>query len=329
MAKRLGRALQLASAALAVPIFAALAAVAQTEPSARVDFSAVSITLGDSLKGEIRVTHPPGWRVLWPDTLAAAPFEVLLYEPAPQAEGEEPPVQSAALLSLTAFERLGALEVPSFRIPLEGPEGAVDTVGTNPFAVGVVSVGLDSAGNLRDIKGPLELPRRWQPVILWGLAAALLIVLGGILYHLRARRTAPDAPVVKGPAAPPKPSGQAALDALDELEAARLIERGLLKEYHVRISEIIRAYIEGQLRVPAMELTTREVLDGLSRAALGRELTMEFGDFLECCDLVKFAKHKPSPRAALSLLPAARELVARTSGGAKEDGEDGDEEEDR
>ena len=87
-----------------------------------------------------------------------------------------------------------------------------------------------------------------------------------------------------------------------------------MKAYHIRVSEIIRAYVEGQLEVPALEMTTREVVHGLRRASLSGAITESFRSFLDRCDLVKFAKLRPGADRSRELIGEARSLVAMTSG---------------
>ena len=272
------------------------------------------IHVGDPVTVRLSMNHPAGWVVEWPDSFAVAPFEVLRADRAvPVAGADGGGLLSAATLVITSFE-LGELEIPPISVPVTTPGGTVDTLFTDPFRVGVETVGLDESGDLRDIRGPLSIPRSWWGVLLWIVLAAA--VAGGVAYYLyRRRREAPESgPPV--PRAPPRPFHELALEALRLLEKSALLERGQIKEYHVRISEIIRRYIEGQFQVPALELATHEVVDGMRRAALGRHLTVGFQDFLERCDLVKFAKLRPLPDDSRALMDRARELVRTTSGSA-------------
>lgn len=260
------------------------------------------VHVGDPVSVRLSVSHAPGWAVQWPDSLDATPFEVLSYDATAPAE---------ARLVLASFE-LGDLEVPSLRIPLSGPEGAADTLLTDPFRIGVVSVGLDESGDIRDIKGPLSIARSWWGVVLWAALAAA--AAGGGFYAWRRRRSRPALARPGPPPPPPRPHHVVALEALAELESSRLLEQGRVKEYHVRVSEIVRAYVEGQLEVPALEMTTGEVVDGLRSAALGAPLCDRFRSFLERCDLVKFAKLRPAGDDSRASLALARDLVRRTSG---------------
>lgn len=272
------------------------------QPRVDMEVDTTVVHLGDPVLVRLSVELPPGWAVQWLDSLDATPFEVLRYEATGPTE---------ARLVLAAFE-LGDLEIPSLRIPLSGPEGAADTLATDPFRIGVASVGLDESGDIREIKGPLSIARSWWAVVLWLALAA--VAAGSGFYVWRRRRSRPVLERPGPPPPPPRPHHVVALEALAELESSRLLDQGRVKEYHVRVSEIVRAYVEGQLEVPALEMTTGEVVDGLEGAALGAPLCNKFRSFLERCDLVKFAKLRPAGDDSRASLALARDLVRRTSG---------------
>lgn len=280
------------------------------------------IHVGDPVAVRLHVDHPADWTVQWPDSLDLAPFEVLRYEVvqpgaagAGAGAGSDGAVRSSASLVVTSFE-LGELELPVISIAVAAPNGTVRTLFTDPFRIGVESIGLDESGDIRDIRGPLSISRNWWALLPWLLLIAA--AAAGAAYLYRRRRTRPVS-VESRPAAPPRPFHLVALEALDELERSALLERGQVKRYHVRISEIIRSYVEGQLRVPALEMTTGEVVDGLRNAALGDRIAGTFGTFLARCDLVKFAKLRPGADDSRELMATARSLVGMTSGGGMVD----------
>lgn len=304
---------------------------AGTAPVGRLaaqDFAAEAVAdttemhVGDPVTVRLSVTHPPGWSVQWPDSFDLGAFEVLEFEAfraaadARGAGGEDADamaMRSEARLVVTSFE-LGEQEIPSLPLVAAGPEGALDTLRTDPFGIGVVTVGLDEGGQARDIKGPLSVPRSWWGPVLFGLAAAAAGAAIALLVRRQRRRSASAAPVKPGP--PPRPHHLVALEALAALKASPLLEQGRVKEYHVRASDIVRTYLEGKLEVPALELTTGEVAAEMRRAALDARLCEQVREFLEACDLVKFAKLRPSADASQALLGDARAIVDATSGGA-------------
>ncbi|NNM34962.1 MAG: hypothetical protein HKO53_17930 [Gemmatimonadetes bacterium] len=268
------------------------------------------IHVGDHLRLQVVVDHPPGSSIAWPDSVDLSPFEVVDVRIDPSTQVEDG-VRTVGTFTLTSFE-LGELDLPSLPLVVRDSTGSEVQLSSDPFRIGVVSVGVDESGDIRDIKGPLELARDWGRLLLWALLALVVLMA---LRWLWGRRSARDDEEV--PAAPPQPSRpfhELAYEALDALEQSTLLEQGRVKEFHIRLSEIIRSYVEGQLRVPAMELTTGEVVAGLREAALGEGICEAFNAFLDRCDLVKFAKYRPSSEGSLELLADARNLVGRTSG---------------
>jgi len=243
--------------------------------------------------------------VVWPDAMDLAPFEVVAARLEPmRAEGDR--AVSVAVFSLTAFE-LGELEIPSFGLTVLRPDGSSEEVETDRFGIEVVSVGTEQSGDIHEIRGPLSIPVSVVRIALWGL---LFMLLGAALViawrKWREGRRPVDAPV---PGPPPRPAHEVALEALDRLGASPMLERGQVKEYHIEASEIVRRYVEERYRVPALEMTTWEVLDGLERAGVEREVRDALRRFLDPCDMVKFAKVRPDADASRSVLALGRAFV--------------------
>ena len=299
-------------ALLAVPVAVMVVATAggAQEARLRTEVDTAQITVGGRIQLTIGVGHAPGQRVAFPDSLDLAPFEVLgieVFEPAALDET----VTSAATYTLTAFE-LGELEIPSFEVALLDTGGGTAILDTHPYGVVVSSVGLDESGDIRDVKAPLEIALSGLVLAAWLLAFLALL---GLLYWLyrRHRRQPASGPITV--AAPLRRPYEAAYDALRELEAEGLLDRGEVKEHYVGVSEIIRAYVEAQYGVQALEMASYEVLDGLERIGVDQETWHAFEGFLAECDLVKFAKFTPDLPRCREIVPRARRLVDRTKVG--------------
>ncbi len=268
------------------------------------DVDTTLVTVGDRVRMTVTVEHAVGARVVWPDSLDLTPFEVLGVEAIPPAtEGER--VRSSAILTMAAFE-LGELVIPSFDVQVLGPGEAVETLSTDRFGIEVVSIGVDETGDIRDIRGPLWIPVGVVTVSLWILL--LLLVLGAAygLYR-RSRRSGGDDVEESGP--PPRPAHEVALEAIARVEASPMLERGQVKEYHIEVSEILRTYIEARFHVRSLEMTTREVVDGLRGVGAQAQFVDGLRRFLDQCDMVKFAKVRPVLEASREVLELGRELV--------------------
>ena len=264
------------------------------------------VSVGDRMALTVRVEHDPAATVVWPDSLALGSVEVLGAELAPPASEGGRSITSARF-TMAAFE-LGDLEIPSFDIQVEMPDGSSNTLSTDPYLITVQSVGLDEGGDIRAIRGPLGLPLSVIYVLPWVLLMALLGALG---YWLWVKRKPSEASPRRSVVIPRFPHLEA-YEALGRLEASDLLERGEIKEYHILASEIIRTYVEGRFGVYALELTTGEVVEGLRSSDLPEDVVEAFGGFASRCDLVKFAKLRPTPLASRGILEAARAFVDQT-----------------
>jgi hypothetical protein len=139
-------------------------------------------------------------------------------------------------------------------------------------------------------------------VIAAGLAAALMI--GGIIALMRRRR---------GRTVPVRSAHEIALEALERLRAEGLLERQRYEDYYVRLSGIVRHYVEGRFGLRAPEMTTDEFLAAAQRSReLAGENRLALQEFLSEADLVKFARHVPSRDRAERAGRAAGEFIDAT-----------------
>lgn len=265
------------------------------------------VTVGDRLTAVITIQHGADQTVRWGDSVDLAPFEILGFAPGPpRVDGDR--AVSTATLTLAVFE-LGELEIPPIRVTLRDASGGETVVETDPFGVGVVSVGLDEGGDIRDLKGPRYIARVWVLLWPWLLAAlALATLVGWLILRRRARE-----PSKVGRASPPRMPHEVARRALDRLEASTLLARGQVKEFHIEVSQIIRTYAEARFGIDALELTTRELIDALRSQDVGDGAIEEVRRFLESCDMVKFARRRPDEGASMALIPVARAFIEATA----------------
>ncbi|MCG8430002.1 MAG: hypothetical protein MJA29_02365, partial [Candidatus Omnitrophica bacterium] len=137
---------------------------------------------------------------------------------------------------------------------------------------------------LRDIRGPRTL--RGGFVTIGG--AILLLLAAGLLAWWRLRRK--QSRGIVGREEPVVPAHEIAYRELAQLAGQNLVSRGRIKEYFIAVSGITRRYLENRFNLRAPEMTTEEfLLQAGEHSALAAQHRTLLREFLECCDLVKFA----------------------------------------
>ena len=128
------------------------------------------------------------------------------------------------------------------------------------------------------------------------LLLAALFIIGFWIYWfvIRKRKIQDDEPTYR--ALPPY---EEAMYKLNELDEKLLWQNNKVKEYYSELTDIIRGYIERELKVPALEKTSDEILETLSdfnkaeTITTTKETIQKLKELLREADLVKFAKSKP------------------------------------
>jgi hypothetical protein len=156
--------------------------------------------------------------------------------------------------------------------------------------------------DIRDIKPPIEIVNGW--VIVWWTLAALVVLVAlrlAWLYWQKQRLWASTPP--------PVPAHIRARHALER--ALEIIAQP--KPFCITVSDTIRFYLEERFKFRAPERTTEEFLRELGATdLLSPEQKESLGDFLESCDLVKFAKYEPGENELRDLHTSAVKLVEET-----------------
>jgi hypothetical protein len=178
-------------------------------------------------------------------------------------------------------------------------------VETEPLEVHVTSELGDAAPDLANLE-PMLPPQPVPSEFSWawwlcGIAIGALAIAG--LVSSRRRKRRPVEPRQWTPE-------EIAHAALAELLAEDLPARGLVKEFFLRLTGIVRQYIEDTTGMRAPEQTTEEFLrDMRSRAAFPPERSVRLAEFLEAADMVKYAGQQPDDRQIDEAITRAREFV--------------------
>jgi hypothetical protein len=153
---------------------------------------------------------------------------------------------------------------------------------------------------IHDIRPPLDVFPYPMWMVLTAAGIALLVLVLVIVLIVRYIRSRPKAP-------PPTPR-DIALKRLKEAEAD--LTRKAPYAFSIQVSDILRQYVSAQYHLHATEQTSPEFLEDASRSPhfTGADKQL-LADFLEHCDLIKFARVEATAEDSKALLDQAVRFV--------------------
>ena len=167
--------------------------------------------------------------------------------------------------------------------------------------------------DIKDVKPPINLPDLWW--LLWFVLA--LIVIAALIYFLLRHKNSPKVVVI--PQIPQLPAWEKAYQQLEALRKENLLDKGLFKEFFTKVSDITRLYMENRFNIHAPHMTTEEFLYYLGVSGhLNDSQKSSLKNFLNSCDMVKFAKYAPTIKEALNNFGCAQKLIDETKPNAFE-----------
>ncbi len=247
-----------------------------------------TVEMGGHVSYTIYAEWPAGWNVTPPRPAKRHPsFEIVGCGKPVVITAEDGRHEMALTCDLVAFDS-GRVELPRWPLTIYAPDGQAVTDEPPVLAVDIVAPLVEEAS--RPLKSPESIRRDWLKIALYALGGALagalllaaLFFLGRWLYRKITGRGK------SVPAEPSEPADERALRRLAGSELEKLLAGEAAKPYYCELTEIVREYLEGRYRVPALEQTTTETLRGVAPLDLaGHESFLR--DLLTVADLAKFA----------------------------------------
>src|SRR5436190_1540092 len=137
------------------------------------------------------------------------------------------------------------------------------------------------------------------PWLVFLMAFVVLSLLGLAFWFFAKRRKPP---------LPPKLPREIALEELERI--SHEIERMSPYQFSIRVSDILRKYVTQQYGLPATRQTSIEFLTALAKASpFSAEEKSLLEDFLNRCDLIKFARYEATSSDSELLLGEAIRFV--------------------
>ena len=193
---------------------------------------------------------------------------------------------------MTGFDS-GAFYIPTQQIFIKNRAYLSDSV-----LINVATIAVDTSQQkpfpIKSIQTEPLVYDDFKPYLIWVVLALLLI--GLFIYYLKTRKKPEIKEIETVDILPPY---QEALEKLQELDDKLLWQNNEIKKYYSELTEIVRVFIEKELEIPALEITTFELISLLSdyntpkNINITKETVRKLNALLQEADLVKFAKSTP------------------------------------
>ena len=184
-------------------------------------------------------------------------------------------------------------------------KGESSWIESEPIEVKVTSELGDQVPSLANLE-PMAPPQAINEysVWWWWLAGLGLLAAAVAAYFWRGRTQADTA-------APYKPSAEEiAHTQLASLLAENLPSQGMFKDFYLRLTGIVRHYIEGITTLRAPEQTTEEFLREMGeKEVFSKDQSCRLKEFLEAADMVKYAGQRPDAVQIDSSISRAKEFI--------------------
>lgn len=280
-----------------VPVFAF---AEESKISVKADLSKAFITIGDPVTYTVTIAHTPEIKIL---SQIAPPDEKILRvkkaENIQKKEGNR--IYEGKKFTVTAFA-LGEYVLEPLNIQYLDTDGQTKTLQTDKIYLTVKSVAQgEEKTDIRGIKSVVALPKKF---VRWLLIVFGIFVVGVLVYLFKKKKlVVPTLPVTV------LTTEDQTLQELNQLFDSDLIRRGKVKDYYLKLSEILRGYFEKRFRVPAIEATTDEIERALKEKAVDLPLREAVAEVLEAADLAKFAKWKPEPTQIIQINQKSKQII--------------------
>jgi hypothetical protein len=255
------------------------------------------IYIGDQLKFTITVDQPAGLNLTLPvfkDTLCKN-IEIVSGPVIDSSAARDGRIQIIGKYLITSFDS-GVYQIPPVFAEMKNKDG-LKRFYSDYSQLEVMRVKIapaDTTAKIYDIIKPYRAPVTIGEILPWVLLSGLICILiwAGIRFIRKFKKSKKEVETIINP----DPAHVIAFRELEKLREDKLWQKGEIKNYYTRLTEILRQYLENRFRVFSLELTTAETLDALIKTGFKKDGSYnQLKTILTGADLVKFAKYNPEP----------------------------------
>ncbi|MCX7943934.1 MAG: BatD family protein [Deltaproteobacteria bacterium] len=281
--------------------------------NARVDKS--SVIVGDEIQLTVVLKYKEGDYCKIQDNVEFEKFKILRKDlKSEKGDGQISDTYTFVLIPL----ELGEVFIKPVQIQTSIDAGFADDEGfltTPEIKINVQGV-IDSEkeAKLKDILPPEKVYERTYILLyILALAIAIAVFVYLLLRYMRKRHAVRQVSEESKISEVHINPYEEAILALKLVEEERLISKSMYKELYLRLTEILKRFIERFYGFNAVEMTTYELTIYLMDHPQPNLDLTELKDFLSVADLVKFAKFVPSAESAYRDFNIVRNIIDKAA----------------
>ncbi len=291
-----------------ISLFVAMQSVSAQVVHVSATTDSLEYIVGDYIDYTIELKYPKGTNVVIP--MVKDSIDNLIFikngEVIQKEEGSE--VYELRHFIFSKYDSAD-ITIPSFHIPYTVDGGEPQFAYVNPVDIVVHTIEVNDQVEIQDVKEPKRIPLDWLLISI--IALLVLALLVGTYFGYRYYQKKKNGKVVEKIEVVIPPY-EKALAKLNELEEKKLWQSGMTKEYHSKVTGIIRDYFEDRFNFNSLEMTTKETIESLKEKDVNKKVIFTTEEFLANADMVKFAKFEPMPTVNEAMMEEAYSIVNET-----------------
>jgi len=254
------------------------------QPTIKVTTEKNRYIIGDRIDVKLTIQKPEGYIISWPQfSPGYGRFELI------DSMMEDSSPNGSIIhrtIAVSAYDS-GKFYFPAIAVFFRHKSDTTQRIlFSDSFPITMLRVGVDTTKDFMPIKAPEKLAYTWQELLPYIIGGALLLAIIITLIVMYIRKKKKEAQMSR----PLLPPYEEAMEELFKLKKQQLWESGEVKQYYIRLSDIIRRYIERRFGIEAMESTTNEIVRALKKTDAEHHARTKLKELLELSDLVKFAR---------------------------------------
>ena len=273
------------------------------------------ITIGDKIVYSINISYSQKEKINFPDLgTNLGEFEIKDYKvigPKTKLYLKKFSIKKKIVTEyqyiITTFTT-GEFKIPALTIQYTDEKGVNKEIKSGEISIFVEGVKPNEKdkNDIRDIKAPLSIKINWLIYLIIILTLIFIpISIAGYYYYKNTKREQIFAGTDLN-----RPPDEVAYERLEKLKSMDLISQGKIKEYYIILSEIMRKYLEHRYSISVLDRTTSELYRELRQIKeIEKKHVTRIKEFLEECDLVKFAKYIPEIEQINKDTDTAKEII--------------------